>query len=112
MDALAARLESPALPRDKASLIASSCFGDLLVLTEGCLKYAHSNALHELCPVSINPPIFVDAITKLDFNESADTVLFVGHSVLGAVMRVPRVLMYQINKNVRYYPHHAVNMAF
>jgi len=86
------QLERPTLLPAKASLIATSRFGDLLVLTEGLLKYAHSNSLHELRPVSNRGTIFAEAITKLDFNESADAILFVGPSVLGAAMAAPRVL--------------------
>jgi len=91
---LAARLEAtenPALLQDQVSLIATSSFGDILVLTERSLKYSHVDvSLDELHPVSINRSILEQTITKLEFNESADAVLLVGPSMLGAVLPPPR----------------------
>lgn len=91
---LAAQLEAtekPAPLQDQVSLIATSSFGDFLVLTETFLKYAHVEiSFDELRSVSIDRSILEQTITKLEFNESADTVLLVGPYALGAVLPPPR----------------------
>jgi hypothetical protein len=90
---LAAQLEATEVPlvlEDQTSLIATSIFGDFLVYSEGFLKYAHAHDSFHLRPVCIDRKIVEEAISKLDFNKSADTVLLVGPSMLGVVLPPPR----------------------